>query len=65
MPVGVWNVRENVRHALQQKPLKFVTFNEVLNHIDSKLHIDLNIWINNSKMLSNTLKQRKISDYFK
>jgi hypothetical protein len=64
MPVGVWNVRENVRYALQQKPHKFATFNEVLNHIDSKLHIDLDIWIKNSTMLTNTLEQRKITDYF-
>ena len=64
MPVGVWNVRENVRNALKQKPQKFSTFSEVLNHISSKLNIPLNIWKENSKMITDTLQQKKITDYF-
>ncbi|MGC9781352.1 MAG: hypothetical protein HZR80_19075 [Candidatus Heimdallarchaeota archaeon] len=65
MPVGVWNVRENVKNALRQKPLKFDTFNEVLNHINTKFNIDLNVWIKNSRLISDSLEQKKITDYFK
>jgi hypothetical protein len=65
MPVGVWNVRENVRHALKKAPVKFNTFNEVLGHIKGKLHIPLDTWIENSRLLTDTLKQKKITDFFK
>jgi hypothetical protein len=65
MPVGVWNVRENVRHALKQTPVKYNTFNEVLSHIKGKLRIPLNTWIKNSRLLTDTLKQKKITDFFK
>jgi len=65
MPVGVWNVRENVRHALKQQPVKYNTFNEVLEHIKGKLHIPLNSWIQNSRLLTDTLTQKKLTDFFK
>jgi hypothetical protein len=64
MPVGVWNVRENVRYALSQKPTKFNTFNEVLSHISSKFHINLDVWKQNSQFIKDTLYQKKISDFF-
>ena len=64
MPVGVWNVRENVRNALRQKPHKYNTFQEVLSHIGSKFNIPLNIWQQNSKILTDTVQQKKITDYF-
>jgi hypothetical protein len=64
MPVGVWNVRENVRNALRQKPIKFASFNDVLNHISERFNIGLNVWTKNSKLISDTLEQRKITDFF-
>ncbi|NHK30028.1 MAG: hypothetical protein FK730_01665 [Asgard group archaeon] len=64
MPVGVWNVRENVRNALRQKPIKFAAFNEVLDHISERFNIGLNVWIKNSKLISDTLEQKKITDFF-
>ena len=65
MPVGVWQVRENVRNALRQKPLKFNTFKEALNHLSSKFDIPISQWINKSTMLKNTLFQKRLTDYFK
>ncbi|NHJ39095.1 MAG: hypothetical protein FK731_03610 [Asgard group archaeon] len=64
MPVGVWNVRENVRNALRQKPIRYATFNEVLDHISERFNIGLKIWIRNSKLISDTLQQKKITDFF-
>ncbi|MHA1365886.1 MAG: hypothetical protein ACTSP5_05670 [Candidatus Heimdallarchaeota archaeon] len=64
MPVGVWNVRENVRNALRQQPHKFNTFNEVLSHISNRFNIPLDVWKRNSKVITDTLQQKKITDYF-
>ena len=64
MPVGVWNVRENVRNALKQKPLKFETLKEALDHVKARLYIDLDVWINNSQLLKDVLVQKKITDFF-
>jgi len=63
MPVGVWNVRENVRNALRQKPHKFNSFVEVLSHVKSKFNIPLDVWKQNSKIITDTLQQKKITDY--
>lgn len=59
VPLGVWQVRENVRNAFRQKPEKFATMNEALKHIDSKLRIPMEDYIKSSLML----KQRRISDF--
>ncbi len=65
MPVGVWQVRENVRNAIKQKPLKFNTLKEALNRIANKFQIPLKYWIARSTLLKNMLYQRRISEYFK
>jgi hypothetical protein len=65
MPVGVWQVRENVRNAMRNVPIKYNTLNEALNHIASRLQIPLKRWINQSSLLKNILYQRRITDYFK
>jgi hypothetical protein len=65
MPVGVWQVRENVRNAIKQKPLKFNTLKEALNRIANKFQIPPKYWIARSTLLKNMLYQRRISEYFK
>ncbi len=60
MPVGVWEVRENVRHAFMNKPAKFDNLDSALKHIGSTLTIPLKEFINKSRFL----KQRKITDFF-
>jgi hypothetical protein len=64
MPVGVWQVRENVRNAMRQKPLIFKTLNEALTWIASKFQIPLRQWIMQSELLKKALFQRKITDFF-
>jgi hypothetical protein len=64
MPVGVWQVRENVRNAMQQKPHKYNTFEEALTRIGSQFQIPIRQWIEKSNLLQNTLFQRRITDYF-
>jgi hypothetical protein len=65
MPIGVWQVRENVRNAVRNVPYKYNTLNEALNRISSRLKIPLKRWINQSSLLKNILYQRRITDYFR
>ncbi len=63
MPVGVWNVRENVRKALRNEPKKFDDLKEAILFISSLLHIPIKKWIEVSELLKNVLYQRKLDDY--
>jgi hypothetical protein len=63
MPVGVWNVRENVREALRNQPIKLNTLEEAFAYISGKLDIGIKTWIQNSTMLRDALHQRRLSDF--
>lgn len=65
MPVGVWQVRENVRNAVRHAPLKYNTLDEALNRIANQFQIPMKQWIQRSNLLKNSLFQRRITDYFK
>jgi hypothetical protein len=64
MPVGVWQVRENVRNAMRQPPFIFKTLRESLQFIGSRFEIPLRRWILQSELLKNALFQKKITDFF-
>ncbi len=64
MPVGVWQVRENVKNAMRQKPLLYNTLNEALQRIASQFQIPLENWVRQSHLIRNTLFQRRITDFF-
>jgi hypothetical protein len=63
MPVGVWQVRENVRNAMRQKPSTFNTLDEALKSVAGKFQIPLQRWIMKSELLKNALFQKKITDF--
>ncbi len=63
MPVGVWNVRENVRAALKAQPKKFASLNEAFEFISTRLVIPKERWIKESTVLKNTLYQRGLEDF--
>ena len=63
MPVGVWQVRENVRNAMRQKPFMFNALDEALKWIASRFQIPLQQWIMRSELLKNALFQKKITDF--
>lgn len=63
LPVGVWQVRENVRNAMRQKPMCFDTLEEALSHIERRLTIGLRHWIEAGTLLRRTLTQRKLTEY--
>ena len=64
MPVGVWNVRENVRMALRQEPFCFDTIDLALGYIDSVMDIKRRVWIRHSGVLTDYLRQRRVEDYY-
>jgi len=63
MPVGVWQVRENVRNAVGQAPLKYNRLEEALRRIASQFQIPLQRWIQSSKLLQDALFQKKITEF--
>ena len=65
MPVGVWQVRENVRNAMRQRPMKFDSLEEALAWIRGRLRIPLEKWIENSDLLRSLIYQRRITQYLK
>ncbi|MBN1683308.1 hypothetical protein JW865_07130 [Candidatus Bathyarchaeota archaeon] len=63
IPVGVWQVRENVRNAMRQKPKRFENINDALKQVMNRLSIPLEKWIESGPLLKHTLTQRKITEY--
>ena len=63
LPVGVWQVRENVRNAMRQKPFTFKTLDEALKFVASRFQIPIQRWIMRSVLLKNALFQKKITDF--
>jgi hypothetical protein len=63
MPVGVWNVRENVRNALTKDPVKFDTLKKALDYSSTRLAIPVNRWIRNSSLLKDALYQKRLEDF--
>ncbi len=65
MPIGVWQVRENVRNAMKQKPYLFKSLAESLQFIGGRFEIPMQRWIMQSELLKRALFQKKITDFFK
>ncbi|MCX9014494.1 MAG: hypothetical protein OIN89_06850, partial [Candidatus Methanoperedens sp.] len=64
MPVGVWNVRENVREALRAPPHKFQTLDDAFGYISTRLVIGKARWIQESTVLKETKYQKGLEDFF-
>ena len=64
MPVGVWQVRENVRNAMRQTPFRFKSLDKSLKFIGGRFEIPLPRWIQQSEILKNALFQKRITDFF-
>jgi hypothetical protein len=65
LPVGVWNVRENVRAALRTTPKRFATLREALTHISTIMDIPVSRWIKNSAILKDALYQKRVDDLWR
>jgi len=63
LPVGVWQVRENVRNAMRGEPQRFDTMEKALDRVMGRLSIGLDHWLGAGSLLRHTLTQRKITEY--
>ena len=59
MPVGVWEVRENVRKAFEKPPRRFSTLGEALEDVGGRLMINIKRYVERSRIL----RQKRITDY--
>ena len=57
IPVGVWEVRENVRAALRKKPEKFGSLKQLLQNLKTKIKPEEYV------KKSNLLRQKRIMDF--
>lgn len=64
VPVGVFQIRENVRDALKKKPLTFFELSLVLKFLEKKLSIPIPLYKKESKVLDAMLHQKRISEFF-
>lgn len=65
MPVGVWNVRENVRAALRTEPSHFETLGKALDQVEAMMDIKRETWIKNSDIMRDWIVQRRIEEYYR
>ena len=63
LPVGVWQVRENVRNAMRQEPKRYNTLEEALGCVMGRLSIGLEHWLDSGFLLRQTLIQRKLTQF--
>lgn len=55
IPLGVFNVRENVRHAMKQKPNEFWSFKAALAYVQKKLKLRISRFMEESFLLREVL----------
>jgi len=59
VPLGVFNVRENVRNAMQERAMPFESMKSALLHISSRLQLPLKKFIQNSDLLKEQMRSRQ------
>lgn len=59
VPLGVFNVRENVRNAMKQLPRKFADFRSSLNYVSAKLRLPISRFIDQSVLIKEMLRYKQ------
>jgi hypothetical protein len=59
VPMGVFNVRENVRNAMRNTPLEFGDMKAALAHISSRMRLPLRRFVEESTLLRDQMKTRQ------
>ncbi len=59
IPLGVWNVRENMRMAMQLGCQRFETFSAAINHAASRLKLSLGTWLQHSTLFKEEFVQMR------
>lgn len=67
VPLGVFNVRENVKYAMEQPYKEFEDLKQSLEYVGSKLKIPVNKYVKTSDLLKELLqsKQTTLDSFFK
>ncbi|MDO8873648.1 MAG: hypothetical protein Q7V05_13110 [Methanoregula sp.] len=65
VPMGVFNVRENVRGAMRQPPQEFEDIRAALSHISDSFSLPITRFIEEGELLRETIRQHqcRISDF--
>ena len=65
VPMGVFNVRENVRGAMRQPAREFEDIREVLGYLSGRFTLPMQRFIEEGALLRNTIRQRQctLSDF--
>lgn len=63
IPLGVFNVRENIRRAMQLGCQRFETFNAALAYASSRLKLKLGTWLQHSTLLREEFVQKRLRDF--
>ena len=59
VPLGVFNVRENVRNAMSQPAQEFEDMKTALQHVSERLELPVKRFIRQSDLLKDLLKSRQ------
>ena len=67
VPLGVFNVRENMRYAMAEPYKEFETLKSAVEYLSTKLKIPINKYVKQSDLLNEMLhtKQTTLDAYFK
>ena len=64
IPLGVWNIRENVRAALRTQPYTAESLEGLWPQINAFMDLKKERWLHNSEILKDYLIQRRIEDFY-
>jgi DNA repair protein NreA len=63
LPLGVWNVREHVRAALQSRPERFTELSTLQERISETFAIPQDRWLRQSALLHDARTQRRLEEF--
>lgn len=63
IPLGVWNVRENMRRAMESKPVKLDSWEIALGYAKSRLRVPFALWASKSALISSRFRQSTLSGF--
>jgi DNA repair protein NreA len=64
VPLGVWQIRENVRHALNEKPFEFSTIDLAIEFLSKKLKVPFKQYKEKSTLIKHFKTQTRLSQWF-
>lgn len=63
IPLGVFNVRENMRRAMQLGCQQFETFDATINYVASRLKLRMGTWLQHSTLFREEFVQKRLKDF--